>query len=316
VVEDPGVDTLLFFLSLSPLMLGDLDARLEQIRAETDKPIVASWLAGPAEGVSELRRRGIPAYEDPMRAADAVAALVRGSRPLLPEPEDQPSRPVTARGLLGEREAKQLLASYGVPVVDEALAETPEQAAELATRFGGSVAIKAEADGLLHKSDSGAVRLDVTPEEAPGAFSEVVAAAAGGGTVRGAVVQPMAAPGLELLAGVKDDPQFGPVVAVGLGGVASEALEDIVVELAPLTRAHALSMLERLRGAALLGPFRGAEPRDVNAVADVLVALGRLAVDAGGRLLELDCNPVVVYAEGEGCLVLDAVAVFEEEESA
>jgi acyl-CoA synthetase (NDP forming) len=278
--------------------------------------MVAAWLAGPPQGVSELRRRGIPAYEDPVRAADAVAALFRGSRPLLPEPEEATPNAVDAHGLLGERETKQLLASYGIPVVEEALAESPEEAAELARRFGGRVAIKAEADGLLHKSDSGAVRLNVTPEDAPAAFAEVVAAAqaAGAGTVRGAVVQPMAAPGLELLAGVKDDPQFGPVVAVGLGGVTSEALDDVVVELAPLTHAHALSMLERLRGAALLGPFRGAEPRDVDAVANVLVALGRLAADAGGRLRELDCNPVVAYAEG--CLVLDAVAVFEEKENA
>lgn len=322
VVADPGVNTLVFFIGLSPLMLGNLDARLESIRADTDKPIVAAWLAGPPTGVAELRRRGIPAYEDPIRAADAVAALFHGSRPLPPEPEDDALTPseslAAAHGLLGERETKQLLASYGIPVVEEALAETPEQAAELARRFGGSVAIKGEADGLLHKSDSGAVRLGVTPDEAPAAFAEVVAAAkaVGAGTVRGAVIQPMAARGLELLAGVKHDPQFGPVVAIGLGGVTSEALEDVVVELAPLTRGHALSMLERLRAAALLGPFRGAEPRDVGSVADMLVALGRLAVDAGGRLRELDCNPVVVYAEGEGCLVLDAVAVFEEKENA
>jgi acetate---CoA ligase (ADP-forming) len=319
-IEDPGVDTLLFFLSLSPLMLGDLDVRLERLRSETDKPIVAAWLAGPPTAVAELRRRGIPAYEDPMRAADAVAALVRGSRPLPAEPELDDTPPPAAlehaHGLLGERETKDLLAAYGIPVVEEALAETPEHAAELARRFGGNVAVKAEADALLHKSDSGAVRLNVTPESAPAAFEEVVAAAraAGAGTVHGAVIQPMAEPGLELLAGVKHDPQFGPVVAVGLGGVTSEALQDVVVELAPLTHAHALAMLERLRAAALLGPFRGAEPRDVDALADLVVALGRLAVDSAGRLSELDCNPVVAYAEG--CLVLDAVAVFEEKENA
>ena len=176
------------------------------------------------------------------------------------------------------------------------------------------MAIKAEADDLLHKSDAGAVALDVTADEAAAAYARVVAAAttATTGTVHGALVAPMARPGgLELLAGVKRDPQFGPVVAVGLGGVASEALADVALELAPLTREDALAMLVRLRGRALLGAFRGAPPRDRDAIAGVLVALGRLAIEAGPRLLELDCNPVLVYPEGEGCLVLDAVAVMD-----
>jgi acyl-CoA synthetase (NDP forming) len=322
VLADPQVHALLFFIGLSPLMLGDLDVRLERLLSETDRPIVAAWLGGPPDGVATLRRCGIPAYEDPIRAADAIAALRGGSEPLRPEPEPEkrrePAWPAAAEGELNERETKRLLASYGIPVVDEALARTPEEAAELAERFGGRVAVKVEADGLLHKSDSGAVRLGVSTSDAPNAFLEVVAAAraAGAAVVHGAVVQPMARTGIELIAGLKHDPQFGPVVVVGLGGVASEAIRDVIVELAPLTHAHARAMLERLRGAALLGAFRGSKPRDVDAVAELLVALGRLGADAGARLSELDCNPVVVYPDGEGCIVLDAVAVLSEEENA
>lgn len=316
IVADSNVDTLLCFIGLSPLLLGDLDVRLGQVRVETDKLVAAAWLGGPPEGVSSLRRLGIPAYEDPVRAVDAVAALWAASRPLLAEPPVPPSgtfRSVVPdrAGTLGERDTKRLLAAYGIPVVEEALAETGARAEELAVRFGGLVALKVEADELLHKSDIGAVRLGVPAARVAAAFEEVISAARAAGVegIRGTVVQPMAAPGLELLAGVKQDRQFGPVVAIGLGGVASEALGDVVVELAPLSLEHARAMFDRLRGRALLGSFRGSAPRDVDALGDLLVALGWLAVDAGPRLIELDCNPVIVYAQGAGCLVVDAAAV-------
>ncbi len=329
LAADPRVDTLLCFIGLSPLMLGVLDDRLERIRRDLRKPVVAAWLAGPPDAVRSLRARGIPAYEDPIRAAEAVAMMHAAARPLSqPTGSRTPTqcaggryaaRPIladlahTPEGVVSERETQGLLAAYGLPVVAVELARSRDEADRLARRFGGRVAIKAEADDLTHKSDIGAVALDVVPARAAEVFDRVVqAASAAAKAVRGAIISPMAPPGgLELIAGVKRDPQFGPVVAVGLGGVVSEALNDVSLELAPLTHDDALAMLGRLRGRALLGPFRGARARDVSAMADVLVALGQLSLDAGPSLLELDCNPVVVYQEGDGCLVLDAVAVIQ-----
>ena len=320
LAHDPGVDTLMCFIGLSPLMLGELDVRLERIRGEIDKPVVAAWLAGPPDGVRSLRERGVPAYEDPIRAANVVAAMRGAAQALRSEPEPEPPRPAGAAvatlpsGVLGERETKQLLAEYGVPVVQERLARTAKEATRAAAEFGVPVAVKAEADDLLHKSDAGAVKLDVVAADAAAAFEQVTAAAAASGasTVHGAVIQPMARGGaVELLVGTKWDPQFGPVVVAGLGGVASEALDDVAIELAPLTTEHALAMLDRLRGRAVLGAFRGRPARDRTAAAELIVAAGRLAADAGSALAELDCNPVLLYPEGEGCLVVDAAAVIQ-----
>jgi acyl-CoA synthetase (NDP forming) len=320
LAADPNIDSLLCFIGLSPLMLGVLDDRLERIRRDIAKPVVATWLAGPPSGVRSLRERGIPAYEDPIRTADALANMYAAARPLPVEPDRVRSvlAPAVAellqggREVLGERVTKRLLAAYGVPVIEEWLAKTADEADAIARRLGTSVAIKAEADGLLHKSDVGAVALDVDPARVGEAFDRVVAAArqAASGAVHGAIVAPMAPPGgLELLVGVKRDQQFGPVVALGLGGITSEALADVTLELAPLTKAHARAMCERLRGRSLLHAFRGAPERDLEALVDLLVAVGQLAVEVGPRLAELDCNPVVVYPKGEGCLVLDAAAV-------
>ncbi len=115
--------------------------------------------------------------------------------------------------------------------------------------------------------------------------------------------------GVEILAGLRFDPQFGATITVGLGGVASEALADVVTELAPIDRDIAHAMLGRLRGARLLGPFRGAASRDCAALADLLVALGAFGMDAGAVLAELDLNPVIVLAEGFGCRAVDSAAV-------
>jgi hypothetical protein len=114
-----------------------------------------------------------------------------------------------------------------------------------------------------------------------------------------------------MLAGLRWDEQFGPTVTVGLGGVASEALADVVTELAPITPQIARNMLARLRGARLLGPFRGAAPRDLDAMAALLVALGGFAVDAGPVLAELDLNPVILLEEGKGCVAVDAAATLD-----
>jgi acyl-CoA synthetase (NDP forming) len=323
VAADPGVDVVIVFIGLSPHLAGVIEPILEEIQIRYEKPVVVAWLGGPRHGLTGLRDRGVPAFDDPSRAVDAVAQLVRSAVPL-PAHDDAPTEraaetratlaafAASGRTTLTEREVKALLAPYGVPVVGEALARTPAEAEQAAKNFGGRVAIKAEAPALLHKSDAGAVRLDVAADAAAAAFTAVVQAATavvGAAGVAGAVVQPMAPAGLEVLAGLRHDPQFGPTITVGLGGVASEALGDVATELAPVDLAAARAMLARLRGARLLGPFRGAAARDTEALAAALVALGRFAIDAGPLLAELDLNPVIVLAAGQGCLAVDGAAV-------
>lgn len=323
---DPNVDMLLVFIGLSPGLAGVIDPRLVKVSQRYRKPLILAWMGGPAKGIASLRAAGIPSFDDPGRAVDMAIQLYRASLPLppaLPAPDAggpqagstrRVLREVLAQGRnsLSEREVKTLLAGYGIPFVPEVLATSEAEADAAAQRFGQPLAIKAESPQLLHKSDAGAVRLRVAPADAARAFREVVDAAAkavGREQVRGALIQHMARPGLEILAGLRFDPQFGPGITVGLGGVTSEVLADVVTELAPVDEASARAMLARLRSAPLLGAFRGAPARDSDALVAVLVALGRFAMDAGELLAELDLNPVIVHDAGQGCTVVDGAAV-------
>ncbi len=328
VLGDPGIDIGLVFIGASPRLAGVIEEPLAAVRARHAKPVIVAWLGGPAQGITRLRELGIPAYDQTGRAVAVVAHLVgAGVEPgafadetVADDARGQATRERLAellrrgRSTLTEREVKELLAPYAIPTVREALATSAEEADRLAREIAAPVAVKAEAPELLHKSDSGAVRLAVWPDEAGTAWEEVVAAAAavvGRAGVRGAVIQPMARPGLELLVGLRYDAQFGPVVSAGLGGVTSEVLGDVATELAPVDHATARAMLGRLRSAPLLGRFRGAPARDVAALADVIVGISQFATEAGPLVAELDLNPVLVHAEGEGCTVVDGAAVIQ-----
>lgn len=329
VAADPGVSQLLVFFGMSPLLLGRTEERFAALQRSLGKPVVIAWSAGPPEAIRALREAGVPAFDDPTRAVRAAAALANYGTPLTgPELDfgDDASGPAAqatrdalrgyiqeGRAALSEREVKALLGLYGVPVVRELLVRSPQEALDAArTLGGGPLALKAEAPDLLHKSDVGAVLLNVGAADAGAAYEQVVKAAAtvvGRDGVRGALLQPMARPGVEFLAGIRYDPQFGPTITVGLGGLMSEVLADVTTELAPIDIECARAMLARLKGSRLLAPFRGAKARDIDAFAQALVALSRFAVDAGPLVAELDLNPIIVHEVCMGCTVVDAAAV-------
>lgn len=321
VADSSEVDMTLVFVGLSHGLAGTIESRLAAVAKESGKPLVVAWLGGREDSIRTLRQSGVPAYADPIRAVDAAATLRDAALPLPPEPRPPaPSAKLTAElaalghGPLSERASKRLLAAGGVSTPAECFAADRGQAAAAAQEIGGPLAIKAEAAELIHKSDAGAVALDVAPAEACEAFERVVGAArAAGAAPTGALIAAMAPPGgLELLVGSRWDPQFGPLVVVGAGGVTSESDPDVAVELAPVDEPTAVRMVRSLRLAPRLDEFRGAPPRDVGALAQTVVAVSQLAARAGASLQELDLNPVAVYERGQGCLVLDAAAVLEE----
>lgn len=327
VAADACIDQVLVFIGLSPGLAGIIEPRLAGVQERSAKPLIVAWLGGPGAGIARLRELGVAAYDEPARAVAAASYGVFFSAPL-PGPEFEVAPRPSARAAslervlrahleagrarLSESEVKQVIIEYGIPVGAEVLATTSSEAAAAGAHFGRLLAVKAESADLLHKSEAGAVKLNVTPERAAEAFNAVVDAAAkvvGRGKVRGALIQAMAEPGIEMLAGLRYDAQFGPTVTVGLGGVASEILADAVTELAPVDLDLAKSMIDRLRGAPLLRSFRGACAHDVDALAQVLVALSGFALDAGSLLAELDLNPVIVHTEGRGCTVVDGAGV-------
>jgi acyl-CoA synthetase (NDP forming) len=225
-------------------------------------------------------------------------------------PERGVRRPATA---LSELESLELLRMAGLPVVEAVHVTTADAAAAAAGRLApqAAVALKLDVTGVAHKSDIGGVALGLRGEDAVRAAAvELLGLGAGRGlAVRGLLVEPMAPTGLELILGMRRDPQFGPVVLAGIGGTLTEVLDDVSIRLAPLDVEAANAMLDDLRGRRLLDGVRGRPPIDRAAVAAMLVGLGRLGVDRPD-IVEIDLNPVIATASG--ALAVDALVVMEE----
>ena len=189
-----------------------------------------------------------------------------------------------------------LLSCYQIPLVPTRFAASEQEALVAAAAYGGPVVLKAEADGLVHKSDAGAVKLDLHGEaEVRAAFGEL--AAAFGAELSGVLVQPMLAGGVEVLVGVVQEPVFGPLVVFGLGGVATEVLSDHAARLAPLTDTDAASLIHGVHAAPLLFGYRGSPPVDTDALTGILLRVSQLADDIP-EIAELDLNPVIARPDG------------------
>ncbi len=222
-----------------------------------------------------------------------------------PDPEGVPMTPQA----LSEHESLELLRSAGVAVTQSLTAPDAVAAVAAAGSFDGRpVVLKIDAAELAHKSDLGLVRLGLRGDEQVRAAADDLLASARhqGVAVRGLLVEPMADPGVELIVGMRRDGSFGGAVVVGLGGVLTELLDDVAIRLAPVDRDVALGMLAGLRGARILDGLRGGAPVDRGAIADLIVALSRLA-DARPDILEVDLNPVIATAAG--ALAVDALVV-------
>jgi acyl-CoA synthetase (NDP forming) len=216
------------------------------------------------------------------------------------------------RRLLNEVEAKQVLAEAGVPVVPAKLARMRDEAAALAREAGFPVALKVVSPDIAHKSDVGGVKLGVADEGAVGAaFDEIMASAKRAqpdARIDGVSVQKMAAPGTEVIVGVNSDPQFGPVLMFGLGGVLVEVLEDVAFRIVPIEARDARHMVREIKGFKLLEGYRGSPPADVAALESLLLKVSEF-VDAHPEVAELDLNPVFAYKDR--CLAVDARIVVD-----
>ena len=213
---------------------------------------------------------------------------------------------------LTERQAKHVMALYGIPVVQDQVVQDANAAVAAAVALGFPVVLKGESPDVLHKTEAGLVRLDLRSEAAVQEACQAILTAAAAMIepairLQGVLVQPMVPQGVEIMVGARYDPQFGPLVVVGLGGVLVELLRDTAVALAPVGPAEALSMLDRLQGAALLDGFRGAPPVDRARLADVICRLSELAADAGASIVEMEINPLI--CAGEQIIAVDALIV-------
>ncbi|GBC61583.1 CoA-binding protein [Desulfonema ishimotonii] len=304
---DPNVDAIFMHCFAGGFALTTDMAPLAAAAEKAGKPLFC-WLIGKSEEArrfqTETQAVGIPVFREVYRAVECINAVFARKQVLErqraagktaadpAEPAGEPLRlPESGDGVLDEYASKQVLAGCGIPVVAEEIADTAGAAAGIAARFGFPVVMKGLAPGQVHKTESGLVRLGISSATAAeAAFKALTDAMKGEGSV---LVQPQVCGEAELIAGLVRDPQFGPCVMFGLGGVMAEVLDDVVFAVAPLTHADALELIGRLKAQKLLNGFRGAPPADREMLARILVRLGRLGNDYP-RIREVDINPLMV----------------------
>jgi acetyl-CoA synthetase (ADP-forming) len=211
------------------------------------------------------------------------------------------------RSQLSEYESKQVLASYGLPVTDEKLAKTPEELTNAAANIGYPLVIKACSADIAHKTEKGLIRLDVrNDEEALTAFEEIVASM--NGAEKTVLVQQMIKGQRELVVGLTRDPQFGPCVMFGLGGIFTEILKDSAFRVAPLEKHDALDMMQEIKSRKILDAVRGLEAVDRELLADILIRVGQIGIE-NENIKEIDINPVII-SKGKPVAV-DALVILE-----
>jgi acyl-CoA synthetase (NDP forming) len=283
---------------------------------EPAKPVIFAGLdegaTVPSEFIRDLRALGVPYFPSPDRAFRAVAHLARvaarasSSADVVPVATDLP----VGGGVVPEYRAKQLLAPLGIPFPRGGFAQTAADAKAVAVSVGYPVVLKAQAAALSHKSDAGGVILNIADDAALDAAWTQLYANVGRHAphvaLDGALVEAMGTRGTELIVGAKNDPEWGATILVGFGGVQAEILQDVRLLAPDLARDAILAELGKLKSAAILAGYRGSPALDVGAVADIIVALGRVLAGTP-RIREIDLNPVMVYPQGQGAVALDAL---------
>ena len=308
------------------------DAQAAQVIAQrdgSDKPVAFLWTGtrGAQSGLPLLRRAGIPVFYVPDKLAAGIRylndyhdwrerRLERGfatAAAMTPDQQSAADILNDGSGALSEYDSKGLIAAFGVPTTREATAANARAAIAAAEGIGYPVAMKVDSPDILHKTEAGAIRLNLADAAAvSAAFDDTIAAARqydAGARIDGVVVQEMVSGGVETIVGVSYDAQLGPALLFGTGGVMVEVYNDVALRLCPITREDALEMIDEVKGARLLRGFRGAPACDIDALADALALVSQMAAQLEGSLAELDINPLVALPAGEGVKAVDALVV-------
>ena len=218
--------------------------------------------------------------------------------------------------VLSEHASKQVLAAWGVRGTRELRASSSQQAVAAAEQLGYPVVLKADSPDILHKTEAGVVRLGLTDSAVVAdAFADVMARAhtfSAAARLDGVLVQEMVTNGTEVIVGINADPQLGPMLLLGIGGVLVEVYQDVSLRRCPITLDEAHAMIDSLKGARLLQGYRGRLAADVAALARTLVSVSHLAVHLEDLLAEVDVNPLLVLPEGEGVVAADALVVLKD----
>lgn len=331
-LQDPNVDAV--FTILVPQALvnpAEVAQRIVQTaQAQADKPVLACFMGEYSVGQARevLHHGRIPMYTFPESAGYVLEAMANYAqwrqKSLLTPQRPQDCQPQEVERLLkaqgerlvwGEFETRPILDAYGIPLIPGDLARSSQEAVQIAERLGYPVVLKIVSPHILHKSDVGGIRLNLNnAEDVRAAFSEMMAhirARLPQAELVGALVESMAPQGYEVIIGMRRDPNFGPLMMFGLGGIYVELFRDVSFRIAPLTRGDALQMINETHAGRLLAGFRGQPEADLDALVDILLRFSHLAVDFPA-LQEAEINPLLVRPKGQGALVLDCRIVLDE----
>jgi len=326
--DEPSIDTVLVLLTPQAMTEPEETARATvSTLAGSGKTVFASFLGEATVAASRriLTEGGVPNYPVPERAVRTLHAMLQYSRirfPGGPAEAEVPSVPpenagglvrealAAGRSTLGEEESRGILEAYGFTFPRHAFAGTSDAAVAAFRAMGcASAVMKIVSPQVVHKTDVGGVRLGLsTEEDVARAFMEITSSVrrrAPSAWIAGVSVQEMVTGGRELILGMSRDPQFGPLVMFGLGGIYVEVLKDVSFRVAPISRRDAGEMIREIRAYPLLAAYRGSEPADVEAIVDALIRVSRLSCDFP-EIQELDINPLLVLPKGKGIRAIDS----------
>lgn len=327
------VDSVVVILTPQKMTDSEATARtLVEVAGAQDKPVYACFIGGQAVegGVSILRDNHIPQYSVPERAASAMFQTVAyaryKSRPLRrverfavnKNPVIKMIRSYRSRGAMeiGEIDAKSIMRSYNFDLPPGMIAGSVEEAASAANQLGYPLAMKISSPDILHKSDVGGVKVGLSnASEVADAFELMmlrIRRKMPEADIRGVLLEKMVSGGTEVIAGMKKDPQFGPMLMFGLGGIFVEVLKDVTFSLAPVTAEEVRTMIARTKSYGLLTGARGRKPVDVEAIVENIQRMSQLVIDFP-EIDEIDINPLMAGSEGDGASVVDARIIISRE---
>jgi len=327
ILMDENVDGAIVILS--PQAMTDIMETAEivpHVVKDIDKPVLCSFMGivDVSEGVKYLQKHGIPNYAFPEAAVRSMASmafygnlLTLDKREVRRVAADRDTATVFIkkklagkdRYYMSEREANEILQCYGFPVLKSVLIKEPSQVDEAVEQIIFPAAMKIASPDVVHKFDVGGVRLKIkTKEEARKAYREIidnVKKSKPKAKIDGVIIERMAKRGMEVILGAVRDPRFGPICMFGLGGTLVGAIKDVTFRLAPMWEISAEIMIRSIKAYSLLKGVRGGWPCDIDSIKDCILRLSQM-VSEHPEIAELDINPLIVYPEGQGCVVADS----------
>jgi acetyltransferase len=318
VLKDPEVETVIVLIAFQELTGGRIAEDLARLAAETSKLLTVTWCFGPQDAYRVLSRAKVPTFREPGRCCRAVTSIVRagvalatpdnGGRPVFESPPAHRRAP-RRHGIDTEYGAKALLTSLGIPSPPGGLARTADEAARLAARLGGPLALKVQASGLAHKTELGLIALDVASGDVPAAFLRLVERAAMAGVAAdGVLVESIVRDGVETIIGTVDDPVFGPVLMLGAGGVRVETEQQVAFRAIPVGLRDVDEMIAEAGLAPVLEGLRGGPAHDRDALVTAALAVSEYTERSAEWLSGLEINPLRVLPAHKGVVALDALA--------